>query len=152
MTFPSRAGSLSPSSDIPESYSSFYFYILDAHERDWHDAVGRQAPTVDLTLEQLVSETCEHELLPYCQREFDRVKEASDASSRTFFARYFPHELRPKSTCCRRPVVDSHGLGHRRESVATQLAEQPTRQQVLDSRRAVGSRERMLKLLAKAVV
>lgn len=89
-----------------ELLTSFYYYILDAHERGWHDAVALHAPAVGRTLDEFVSEYCDRDLLPAYWREYDHVDEASDANFRTFFARYFDHEFKPGTT-------DAHASGSR---------------------------------------
>ena len=45
-----------------ELLTSFYYYILDAHERGWHDSVALHTPAVGRTLEEFVAEHCEKEL------------------------------------------------------------------------------------------
>ncbi len=89
-----------------ELLTSFYYYVLDAHERGWHKDVARHVPAVGRTLEQFLSEHCEKELLPDYWREFDHADKASDASFQTFFARYFGHEFKPT-------VTRSHSSGSR---------------------------------------
>jgi hypothetical protein len=81
-----------------ELLTSFFYYILDAHERGWHDSIALHTPAVGRTLEEFVSEHCGKELLPAYWREFDYADEASDANFRTFFGRYFDHEFKPGVT------------------------------------------------------
>lgn len=77
-----------------ELLTSFYFYVLDAHRKGWHDSVALHAPAVGRTLDDFVSEHCEKELLPTYWSEYDYVGEASDASFSEFFATHFGHEYR----------------------------------------------------------
>ena len=53
-----------------ELLTSFYFYILDAHERGWHDSVALHTPAVGRSLEEFVAEHCEKErrVLPQATR------------------------------------------------------------------------------------
>ena len=89
-----------------ELLTSFYYYVLDLHERGLHRELATHVPVVGLTLEEFVSEHCEKELLPDYWREFDYADKASDASFQTFFARYFGHEFKPT-------VTQSHASGSR---------------------------------------
>ena len=89
-----------------ELLTSFYYYIVDAHERGWHDSVALHTPAVGRTLEAFVSEHCEELLLPEYWREYDYANEANDENLCTFFARNFDHEYQPGAT-------DRHASGSR---------------------------------------
>jgi hypothetical protein len=89
-----------------ELLTSFYFYILDAHERGWHDSVALHTAAVGRSLDDFVSEHCEKELLPEYWREYDYVGEATDAHFKVFFDRYFNHDFKTGA-------ADSHASGSR---------------------------------------
>ena len=92
-----------------ELLTSFYFYVLDLHERGRHKELATHVPVVGRTLEEFVSEHCEEELIPDYWREFDYAGEASDKNFQEFFARYFGHEFKPRA---RLHASGSRGYAH----------------------------------------
>ena len=93
-----------------ELLTSFYYYILDAHERGWHDSVALHTPAVGRTLEEFVAEHYEKELIPDYWREYDFANVASDENLRAFFSRHFGHVYEPKSSP--RHASGSRGFEH----------------------------------------
>lgn len=93
-----------------ELLTSFYHYILDSHRRGWHDAVALHAAAVEIPLDTFLAAHCHREILPSYWREYDYAAEASDASFRAFYSRYFHHRFVPDSVS--RHASGSRGYAH----------------------------------------
>ncbi len=89
-----------------ELLTSFYYYILDAHQRGWDEAVALHAPAVGRPLNEFIAEHCDKELVPAYWRQYDYANQASNANLHAFFARYFDHQFIPGA-------VDAHASGSR---------------------------------------